>query len=123
MYCTVIRKIEYFVFPFQAGRSCVCQNLSHFLLGGPSLRSISTTTAMQKVQSGRYKVTRDRSRPLTYEMANQPCQIAHRKSWNSWNTCRNLLCFSHFNFVKHILRLVTKGLDIDQFLHLTRRLI
>ncbi|KAJ8985373.1 hypothetical protein NQ317_008407 [Molorchus minor] len=24
--------------------------------------------------------------PLTYEMANPPHQIAHRKTWNSWNT-------------------------------------
>ncbi|KAK7080895.1 28S ribosomal protein S24, mitochondrial [Halocaridina rubra] len=54
----------------------------------PSLlhRSIHTTAVSHKAQSGRYRVTRDHSRPLTYEMANQPCQIAHRKSWNNWNT-------------------------------------
>ncbi|CAL4080856.1 unnamed protein product, partial [Meganyctiphanes norvegica] len=51
-----------------------------------SIRGIQTTAAVNKSRSGRYKVTRDRSRPLTYEMANQPCQIGHRKSWNSWNT-------------------------------------
>ncbi|KAK3878608.1 hypothetical protein Pcinc_015392 [Petrolisthes cinctipes] len=68
------------------GRSCFSQNVANFLMPGSSVRNLSTTAAVQKVQSGRYKVTRDRSRPLTYEMANQPCQIAHRKSWNSWNT-------------------------------------
>jgi len=51
-----------------------------------SLRGIQTTAAVNTRQSGRYKVTKDRSRPLTYEMANQPWRIAHRKTWNSWNT-------------------------------------
>lgn len=41
---------------------------------------------LEKVQSGRYKVTPKNDRPLTYEMANPPHFIAHRKSWNSWNT-------------------------------------
>ncbi|XP_066975307.1 small ribosomal subunit protein uS3m isoform X2 [Macrobrachium rosenbergii] len=50
------------------------------------VRSLHTSSVAFKVQSGRYKVTRDQSRPLTYEMANQPCMIGHRKSWNSWNT-------------------------------------
>lgn len=40
-----------------------------------------------RVQSGRYRVTPKKDRPLTYEMANPPHYIAHRKSWNSWNTC------------------------------------
>ncbi|ROT71883.1 small ribosomal subunit protein uS3m [Penaeus vannamei] len=55
-------------------------------VGLQSTCGLHTTPAACKVQSGRYKVTTDRSRPLTYEMANQPCQIAHRKSWNTWNT-------------------------------------
>ncbi|XP_011505323.1 PREDICTED: 28S ribosomal protein S24, mitochondrial [Ceratosolen solmsi marchali] len=41
---------------------------------------------MNKSQSGRYKITNKRSRPLTYEMAKPPYEIAHKKSWNSWNT-------------------------------------
>ncbi|XP_066993169.2 small ribosomal subunit protein uS3m [Anabrus simplex] len=49
-------------------------------------RPIHVTPACEKVQSGRYRVTPKRDRPLTYEMANPPHYIAHRKSWNSWNT-------------------------------------
>ncbi|XP_068218090.1 small ribosomal subunit protein uS3m [Palaemon carinicauda] len=63
----------------------VSQNLGQLIKILPK-RSIQTTSIAFKVTSGRYKVTRDRSKPLTYEMANQPCMIAHRKSWNSWNT-------------------------------------
>ncbi|XP_044728477.1 28S ribosomal protein S24, mitochondrial [Chrysoperla carnea] len=49
-------------------------------------RSLQTTTVLCKVQAGRYKITTRRDKPLTYEMANPPHYIAHRKSWNSWNT-------------------------------------
>ncbi|XP_065162310.1 small ribosomal subunit protein uS3m [Atheta coriaria] len=45
-----------------------------------------TSAACSKVQSGRYRITPKKDFPLTYEMANPPYQIAHRKSWNSWNT-------------------------------------
>ncbi|GAB6019213.1 hypothetical protein CHUAL_000825 [Chamberlinius hualienensis] len=43
-----------------------------------------------KCQSGRYKTTINRDRPLTYEMSVKPHHIGHHKSWNSWNTS-NLL--------------------------------
>ncbi|KAK2586525.1 hypothetical protein KPH14_011417 [Odynerus spinipes] len=57
------------------------------LLQQPSLRrSVHVSAILNKVQSGRYKPTPKRTRPLTYEMANPPHYIAHRKSWNSWNT-------------------------------------
>ncbi|KAF2893196.1 hypothetical protein ILUMI_12977 [Ignelater luminosus] len=49
-------------------------------------RCIHTTAICHKVQSGRYRVTPKKDFPLTYEMANPPHRIAHRKSWNSWNT-------------------------------------
>jgi len=49
-------------------------------------RSFSTSQALFKVQAGKYRVTKNKDRPLTYEMANQPYQIAVRKSWLSWNT-------------------------------------
>lgn len=52
-------------------------------------RKIHVSSLMNKSQSGRYKRTLKRNKPLTYEMANPPYQIAHRKSWNSWNTCMN----------------------------------
>nr|CAG4641340.1 EOG090X0I6M [Eulimnadia texana] len=51
-----------------------------------SSRSLHVTASCSKVQSGRYKITQNRDRPLTYEMANPPHFIAHRKSWNSWDT-------------------------------------
>ncbi|XP_066975310.1 small ribosomal subunit protein uS3m isoform X4 [Macrobrachium rosenbergii] len=63
----------------------VIQNYGQLFRSFP-VRSLHTSSVAFKVQSGRYKVTRDQSRPLTYEMANQPCMIGHRKSWNSWNT-------------------------------------
>lgn len=58
------------------------------LLNAPNniLRTIATTPVVNKVQSGRYKISLKKDKPLTYEMANPPHFIAHRKSWNSWNT-------------------------------------
>lgn len=50
-------------------------------------RHFHTSMIVNKSQSGRYKITLHKNRPLTYEMANPPHYIAHRKSWNSWNTC------------------------------------
>merc|ERR1711874_312255 len=58
---------------------------------GPSLpifpnHGFHTTTATQKTVAGRYRVTLDRSKPLTYEMAVRPEEIGTHKSWNSANT-------------------------------------
>ncbi|XP_055322934.1 28S ribosomal protein S24, mitochondrial [Sitodiplosis mosellana] len=52
-------------------------------------RSIHASAVCLKTSSGKYKITPKRDRPLTYEMANPPYQIATRKAWNSWN-CANL---------------------------------
>ncbi|XP_069689009.1 small ribosomal subunit protein uS3m isoform X2 [Periplaneta americana] len=49
-------------------------------------RLFHLTACCQKVQAGRYRISPKGDKPLTYEMANPPHQIAHRKSWNSWNT-------------------------------------
>lgn len=54
-------------------------------------RHFHASAIVSKSQSGKYKVTNNRSRPLTYEMANPPHFIAHRKSWNSWNTCKHII--------------------------------
>lgn len=51
---------------------------------------LHTTAVKHKTQSGRYRITPKKDFPLTYEMANPPHCIAHRKSWNSWNTCNYL---------------------------------
>lgn len=49
-------------------------------------RGFGTTSQCLKKVAARYKVSLKGDKPLTYEMANPPHQIAHRKSWNSWNT-------------------------------------
>nr|CAG4644443.1 EOG090X0I6M [Lepidurus arcticus] len=58
--------------------------ISKVLVG--RVKHVHTTAACAKVQAGRYKVTPMRNRPLTYEMAHGPHDIAHKKSWNIWNT-------------------------------------
>ena len=62
------------------------------------IRLISSSCALNKNQSGRYKVTPRRDRALTYEMANPPHMIGHRKAWNSWNTGENLFLVSVADF-------------------------
>ncbi|XP_023322231.1 28S ribosomal protein S24, mitochondrial-like [Eurytemora carolleeae] len=55
----------------------------------PSLvltRSFHCSRTLSKVRAGRYRVTLDRSRPLTYEMALNPDKIGTEKSFNSFNT-------------------------------------
>jgi len=49
---------------------------------------LHTTASVSKEQAGKYKVTLNRTKPLTYEMAMQPQKIASHKSWNSWNTAQ-----------------------------------
>ncbi|KAL1508890.1 hypothetical protein ABEB36_003710 [Hypothenemus hampei] len=50
------------------------------------MRFVHMSPILEKNQAGRYRTTPRKNFPLTYEMANPPHQIAHRKSWNSWNT-------------------------------------
>ena len=51
-----------------------------------NIRAISTTANCLRRRTGCYKVTNNRSRPLTYEMAQAPFRIGVTKSWNAWNT-------------------------------------
>ncbi|XP_072389985.1 small ribosomal subunit protein uS3m [Diabrotica undecimpunctata] len=60
--------------------------LQHLKIQQNVSRCIQTSAVCHKTQSGKYRITSRRDFPLTYEMANPPWQIAHRKSWNSWNT-------------------------------------
>ncbi|KAG5873729.1 hypothetical protein JTB14_035543 [Gonioctena quinquepunctata] len=60
--------------------------LSNRVLQKNASRLLHTTSACNKVQAGRYRITAKKDLPLTYEMANPPHEIANRKSWNSWNT-------------------------------------
>ena len=47
-----------------------------------SAAGLHTTASVSKEQAGKYKVTLNRTKPLTYEMAMQPQKIASHKSWN-----------------------------------------
>ena len=49
-------------------------------------RLLHTSPVMSKIVAGKYKVTLDQSKPLTYEMAVQPDHIGIHKSFNSFNT-------------------------------------
>nr|CAG4636651.1 EOG090X0I6M [Eubosmina coregoni]SVE70169.1 EOG090X0I6M [Eubosmina coregoni] len=62
------------------------RNLVQNTLAMSSKRQFHASAVCCKVQAGRYKITQKRDRALTYEMANPPHYIAHRKSWNSWDT-------------------------------------
>ena len=50
--------------------------------------NLHTTASMNKIQAGRYKVTRNRTKPLTYEQAFKPEEIGNKKGWNSHNTAQ-----------------------------------
>jgi Mitochondrial ribosome subunit S24 len=52
-------------------------------------KMIHTSAADCRKSAGRYRPTIRQDKPLTYEMANPPHQIAHRKGWNTWNTGRD----------------------------------
>lgn len=58
---------------------------------GFSQRPIHASAVCLKTQSGKYKITPKRDRPLTYEMANPPYLIVARKAWNSWNCCKSFI--------------------------------
>ena len=55
--------------------------------------NLHTSAAMNKIQAGRYKVTRDRSKPLTYEESFWPEQIAIKKGmgWSMRCYLRNFV--------------------------------
>lgn len=64
------------------------QRFTNQLLSSKALlqRQFHTSTALNKTVAGRYKKTLNRSKPLTYEQAFWPEQIAIKKGWNSHNT-------------------------------------
>lgn len=47
---------------------------------------LHTTATLSRKQAGRYRTTKAKNFPLTYEMAQGPWQIQVTKSWNSINT-------------------------------------
>ncbi|KAK6746978.1 hypothetical protein RB195_000307 [Necator americanus] len=50
------------------------------------IRSVSTSAPLSKNQAGKYRSTVNRTRLLTYEMAQKPHHIGVRKSWLSWHS-------------------------------------
>ncbi|CAI4220527.1 unnamed protein product, partial [Auanema sp. JU1783] len=49
-------------------------------------RSITSSAVLCKNKAGKHKATVDRSRMLTYEMAQKPHHIGVRKSWLTWHS-------------------------------------
>ena len=49
---------------------------------------LHTSAAVNKIVAGRYKVTINRDKPLTYEMAFKPEEIGEKKGFNSFNTAQ-----------------------------------
>lgn len=54
-------------------------------------RHLHISAVLNKSRAARYRPKPKTVQALTYEMANPPHYIASRKSWNSWNTCRDIL--------------------------------
>ncbi len=82
-------------------------------------RSIHSSPALHKVVAGRYRVTVDRSRPLTYEMAFRPEEIAVKKGYNSFNTAQLEGTFLHKEEMGQDLphKMFLEDLFIRRFLH------
>ena len=52
-----------------------------------NVRYFSTGFVFNKnIRSGVPKISKNRSKPLTYEMSQGPSKIGVTKTWNSWNT-------------------------------------
>ena len=51
-------------------------------------RQIHKSSKLYKEKAGKYKVTINRSKPLTYEMSFKPSEIAEKKGYNSFNTAQ-----------------------------------
>lgn len=49
-------------------------------------RTITTSSVCNRVSVGRYRPIEGRKQLLTYDQAIKPHEIAHKKSWNTWNT-------------------------------------
>ena len=49
---------------------------------------LHTTASLEKDKAGKYEVTVNRTRPLTYEMAFKPQEIGVKKGYNSFNTAQ-----------------------------------
>ena len=81
--------------------------LSYARLSVNLTRQFHTSNCLEKTQAARYVATIKRDLPLTYEQANYPEHIAHRKSWNSWNTSKfailKLILFFFFFFASKCL--------------------
>eukprot|EP00095_Tigriopus_kingsejongensis_P000127 snap_masked-scaffold450_size166944-processed-gene-0.11 protein:Tk00127 transcript:snap_masked-scaffold450_size166944-processed-gene-0.11-mRNA-1 annotation:"28s ribosomal protein mitochondrial precursor" len=52
------------------------------------LRGLHLSPPLGKTVAGRYKVTVNRTKPLTYEMSFKPEAIMHQKGFNSFNTAQ-----------------------------------
>jgi hypothetical protein len=72
--------------------------LDRFVLSQMRTSSLHTTSCLERERAGKYRVTVNRTRPLTYEMAFRPQEIATKKGFNSFNTSQLV----SFNYSKKI---------------------
>ncbi len=89
-------------------------------------RALHVSAARLKAKAGRYKVTLNRNRPLTYEMAFKPEEIADKKGWNSFNTAQLEGTFLHYEDIGQdlphqllmddmFLRIILRGTFVEMF--------
>jgi small subunit ribosomal protein S24 len=86
---------------------------------GPGGRLLSTSAALRRASAGRYRVTLDRSRPLTYEMAFPPEDIGVKKGHNSFNTAQLEGTFLHKEEIGQDLpyKMLVEDMFIRKFMH------
>jgi len=80
---------------------------------------LSTGTRLCRASAGRYRVTRDHSFPLTYEMAMRPEEIGEKKAHNSMNTGQLEGTFLHKEEIGQDLphKLLFEDMFVRKFLH------
>lgn len=66
----------------------LCQRSLLTVTLGPRIAFFHTTRPSWKESVGKIKITVDKSKPLTYDMAFKPRAIAYKKGWLSHNTAQ-----------------------------------
>ena len=82
-------------------------------------RSLHSSLPLRRTVAGKYKLTVDRSKPLTYEMSFKPDEIAHKKGHNSLNTAQLEGTFLHKEEMGQDLpyKMAVEDMFIRKFLH------
>lgn len=69
-------------------RSTIIQNVLHkrAVVTPQMVSQLHTSSILMSKTAGRHPLSKNRTKPLTYEQANKPDMIGVRKSWNNFNT-------------------------------------